>query len=210
MRCSVLAPKGLKGQRRTSFLDAATKQFRAQMGKKTTSGNWGHSEEAVKRFAAAMQEARDRAPEEERWNLNKNRSHGDMAHAALVVYDIMCDLLPKYGRHRTRDDKLYQDVHSGIGNKPVSAIVDTGANGVLVTLSMVQRKGLLGQIDSPHKVAISQANAAQKFQTYGVLKGGVLYQMMSAHGRSLTVTLPCHVAPVGSDLIGSNKQGPLL
>ena len=57
LRCSALAPIGLKGQRRTSFLDVATKKFRAQMGKKTTSGNWGHSEEVVERFAEAMQEA---------------------------------------------------------------------------------------------------------------------------------------------------------
>ena len=77
-------------------------------------------------------------PEEECWNLNKNRSHEHMAHTALVVYDIMCDLLPKYGRHLMCDNKLYQDVHSGISNKPVSAIVDTRANGVLVTLSTVQ------------------------------------------------------------------------
>ena len=83
-----------------------------------------------------------------------------MAHIALVVYEIMCGLLPMYGRHPMRDDKLYQDVHSGISNKPVSAIMDTGANSVLVTLSTVQRKGLLGQIDSSHKVAISQASAA--------------------------------------------------
>ena len=30
------------------------------------------------------------------------------------------------------------------------------------------------------------------------------------HGRTLTITLPCHVAPVGSDLIGANEQGPLI
>lgn len=123
----------------------------------------------------------------------------------------MCGLLPMYGRHPTCDDKLCQDVHNGVVKaKAVSAIMDTRASGVLVTLSTVQRKGLQDQIDSSHKVTISQASAAQKFQTYGVLKGGVPYQMMSAHGRSLTITLPCHVAPVGSDLIGSNEQGPLL
>jgi hypothetical protein len=39
MRCVVLAPKGLKGQRRTSFLEEGTKQFQAHMGRKTASKN---------------------------------------------------------------------------------------------------------------------------------------------------------------------------
>ena len=55
------------------------------------------------------------------------------------------------------DGKLYQEVHSDIRNTPVSAVVDTGANGVLVTLSTVKRKGLLDMIDSSHKVASNQA-----------------------------------------------------
>ena len=34
--------------------------------------------------------------------------------------------------------------------------------------------------------------------------------MMSKHGRSLTITLPAHVAPMDYDLIGGNEQGPLI
>ena len=101
-------------------------------------------------------------------------------------------------------------MYSDISNTPVSAIVDSRVNGVLITLSTVKQKGLLGQIDLLHKVTINQANAGQKFDTFGILKGGISYQMMSVHGRALTITLPCHVAPVGSDLIGSNEQGPLI
>lgn len=63
-----------------------------------------------------------------------------MAHAVLVVYDIMSDLLPKFGQHLMRDSKSSKEVYSDISSTPVSAIVDSGANGVLVTLSMV--KGL--------------------------------------------------------------------
>jgi hypothetical protein len=133
-----------------------------------------------------------------------------MAHAALVVYDIMSNLLPKFGRHPTRDGKSNKEVYGDISSTPVSAIVDSGANGVLITLSTVKQKGLLGQIDSSHKVMINQANAEQKFDTFGILKGSVPYQMMTIHGQALTVTLLCHVAPVGSDLIGSNEQGPLI
>ena len=81
---------------------------------------------------------------------------------------------------------------------------------MLITLQMVKRKGLLGQIDSSHKVMINQANAEQKFDAFGILKGSVLYQMVLVHGWALTVTLPCHVVPVGSNLIGSNKQGLLI
>jgi len=59
-------------------------------------------------------------------------------------------------------------------------------------------------------VTINQANADQKFETFGTLKGGVPFQMKSVHGRTLTIRLPCHVAPVGADLIGANEQGPLI
>ena len=57
---------------------------------------------------------------------------------------------------------------------------------------------------------INQANAEQMFDTFSILKGSVSYQMMLVHGWALTVTLPCHMAPVGSDLIGSNEQGLLI
>ena len=46
----------LNKQRRKAFLKEASKQFQAQMLKKTAPKSWGHSEEAVKRFAEAMQE----------------------------------------------------------------------------------------------------------------------------------------------------------
>ena len=131
MQCVVLTPKGLKEQRRTSFLEEGTKKFQAHMGRKTASKNWGHSDEAVKRFAAAMQEVRDHAPEEERWKLTKNHSHSEMAHAALVVYDIMSNLLPKFGQHLMCDGKSNKEVYSDISSTPVSAIVDSGANSVL-------------------------------------------------------------------------------
>ena len=108
------------------------------MGKKAASQKWGHSDAAVKRFSAAMQQARDRAPEDERWELGADLSHEDMAHAALVAYDIMASLLPRYGRHPTRDVKLYQEVHGDISNKPTTAVVDTGANGVLVSMRTAQ------------------------------------------------------------------------
>ena len=61
-----------------------------------------------------------------------------------------------------------------------------------------------------HKVSINQANADQKFETFGTLKGGVPFQMKSVHRQTLTITLPCHVVLVGSDLIGANEQGLLI
>ena len=60
------------------------------------------------------------------------------------------------------------------------------------------------------KVTLSQAEEKQKIEAYGVVRGSVSYQMMSKHGRLITITLPCHVVAVNNDLIGSNKQGPLL
>ena len=98
-----------------------------------------------------------------------------MAHAALVVYDTMSNLLPKFGWHPMCDGKSNKEVYGDISNTPVSAIVDSGANGVLITLSTVKRKGLLDKIDSSHKVTINQANAEQKFDTFGILKGGIPY-----------------------------------
>ena len=109
-----------------------------------------------------------------------------------------------------RDGKSNKEMFGKISDKPVSAIVDSGANGVLITPATAKRKGLLGLVDTSHKVSINQANADQKFETFGTLKGGVPFQMKSVHGRTLTIKLPCHVAPVGSDLIGANEQGPLI
>ena len=62
------------------------------MGRKAASKNWGHSNAAVKRFAAAMQEARDNAPEEERWKLTN---------FVLPLCDWDCNyLLPSCNRRR--------------------------------------------------------------------------------------------------------------
>jgi hypothetical protein len=122
----------------------------------------------------------------------------------------MSSLLPKFGQHPTRDSKLYREVHGNVGDTSVGAIIDSGANGVLISVPTAKRKGLLSKIDMSQKVTLSQAEEKQKIETYGVVRGGVSYQMMSKHGRLITITLPCHVAPVNNDLIGSNEQGPLL
>ena len=122
-----------------------------------------------------MQEARDSAPEEEYWKLTKNHSHVEMAHAARVVYDIMANLQSKFGQHSTRNGKSNKELYGDIIKTHVSAIIDSGANGVLITLSTLKRKGLLDQIDPLHKVTINQANAEQKFETYSIMRGGVHY-----------------------------------
>jgi hypothetical protein len=133
MRCSFLAPNELKGSSRTAFVDEAARLFRKQMKGKSKSKKWGHSLDAVRRFSAAMQEALDRVPEAKRWEIGKI-SHEDMARAALVAYDFMIRLLPKFGQHPTRDDKLYLEVHGDVSAKSVSAIVDSRANGVLISV----------------------------------------------------------------------------
>ena len=61
-----------------------------------------------------------------------------MAHAVLVVYDIMSNLLLKFGQHLTHDGKSNKEVYSNISNTPVSAIMDSRVNSVLITLSTVK------------------------------------------------------------------------
>ena len=107
------------------------------MVKKAASKKWGHSDDAVRCFSAAMQEACDCVPEDEHWEIGKN-SHEDMAHTALMAYDIMISMLLKFGQHPTRDDKLYWEVHGDVGATSVSAIVDSRANGVLVSVPMAK------------------------------------------------------------------------
>ena len=82
-------------------------------------------------------------PKDERWAIDRN-VHEDMAHAALVVFGIMANLLPRFGQCLTRDGKLYWEVH---GDASVSAIVDSGADGVLISVHTAKRKGLLSKID---------------------------------------------------------------
>ena len=116
------------------------------MTKKSTSKKWGHSEDAVRQFSAAMQEALDCVAEDECWEIGKS-SHEDMVHTALVAYDCMIHLLPKFGQHLTRDDKLYLEVHGDIGTASVSTIMDSRVNSVLISVLTAKRKGLLSKID---------------------------------------------------------------
>ena len=81
---------------------------------------------------------------------------------------------------------------------------------MLISEETAERKGLLNKVDKTTRVTLSQAEKAKKLETYGVVQGGVSYKMMSKHGRLVTVTLPCHMAPVQRDLIGANEQGPIL
>ena len=98
----------------------------------------------------------------------------------------------KVRKHPKRDGKSNKELYSDISSTPVSAIVDSRANGVLITPATAKRKGLLDQIDSSHQVTINQANADQKFETFGTLEGGVPFQMKSVHGRTLTIRLASH------------------
>ena len=133
-----------------------------------------------------------------------------MAHAALVGYQIMVDMLPKFRQHPTRDDELYEEEHGTTDDRPASTIVDSGANGVLLSVATAKRKDLLSKIDRLQRVTLSQAEKKQKIETNGAVRGGVSYQMMTMHRRSVMITLPCHVAAVNNDSIGSNEQGLLL
>ena len=158
------APSSLSKQRRKAFLKEASKRFQAQMVKQTASQSWGHSEEAVKRFVEAMQEARAQAPKEERWKLNKSHSHKEMAQAALVMYEVMQGLLPKFERHPKRDNESYRKVHGDVGNTSVGAIIEGGANGVLISEQTAKRKGLLDKVDKTKKVTLSQAEREKKMR----------------------------------------------
>jgi hypothetical protein len=126
------------------------------------------------------------------------------------MYEVMSLLLPKYGKHPKRVSKSCQEVQADVGITSGGAIIDGGANGVLISPQTAERKGLLDKVDKTTKVTLSQAEKAKKMETYGVVQGGVSYKMMSKHGRLVTVTLPCHMAPVHNDLIGANEQGPIL
>ena len=133
-----------------------------------------------------------------------------MARGALVMYEVMASLLPKYGKHPKRVSKSCQEVQAKVEITSGGAVIDGGANGVLISEETAERKGLLDKVDKTTKVTLSQAEKAKKMETYGVVQGGVSYKMMSKHGRLVTVTLPCHMAPVQRDLIGANEQGPIL
>ena len=133
-----------------------------------------------------------------------------MARGALVMYEVMAALLPKYGRHPKRVSLSCQEAQAKVEITSGGAVIDGGANGVLISEETAERKGLLDKVDKTTAVTLSQADKARKLETYGVVQGGVSYKMMSLHGRLVTVTLPCHMAPVQRDLVGGNEQGPIL
>ena len=106
------APSRLGKQQRQAFLNEARQWFQMQMSKCTASNSWGFSAETVGRFTDAMKEAREQAPKAERWKLAKDQSHIEMARGALVMYEVMASLLPKYGKHPTRVGKSCQEVQA--------------------------------------------------------------------------------------------------
>ena len=106
-----------------------------------------------------------------------------------------------------------EEVDVDIGSekdKPSVAVIDGGANGVVISQETAERNGLMKKVDRTRRVSLDQAEKEKKLETYGVVQGGVTYQMLSIHGRLITITLPCHMAPVSNDLVGANEQGPIL
>jgi len=210
------APSGLSRQQRKEFLQEASRRFETQMSKCSALNNWmDQNEWSVKRFAAAMKEAREQAPLDERWKLGSGQSHQEMARGALVMYEVMTTLLPKYGKHPKRDSELCREDQADVDVEldvvtSGGAVIDGGANGVVISPQTAERKGLLEKVDRTTKVSLSQAEKEKKMETYGVIQGGVTYKMLSKHGRLVTITLLCHMAPVNNDLIGANEQGPIL
>ena len=219
---SAVAPSGLTRDKRDQFLREARHQFQTQMGQRTSrkysyvqhnlpmGEDWGFGAETVSRFADAMKEARNQAPPAERWKLTNYQRHDEMARGALVMYEVMAALLPKYGRHPKRVSLPCQEAQAEVEITSGGAVVDGGANGVLISEATAERKGLLDRVDRTTAVTLGQADKSRKMKTYGVVQGGVSYQMMSLHGRLVTVTLPCHMARVQRDLVGGNEQGPIL
>ena len=70
-----------------------------------------------------------------------------MARAALVGYEVMSSMLVKYGLRPTEDDdqlEVEQDSDTGEAN---STLVDSGANGVVLSVATAKRKNLWGLID---------------------------------------------------------------
>ena len=131
------------------------------------------------------------------------------------MYEVMTTLLPKYGKHPKRDSELCREDQADVDVEldvvtSGGAVIDGGANGVVISPQTAERKGLLEKVDRTTKVSLNQAEKEKKMETYGVVQGGVTYQMLSKHGRLVTITLPCHMAPVNNDLIGANEQGPIL
>ena len=199
------APSGLSRQRRKEFLQEASRRFETQMSKWSASDSWlDQNEWSVKQFAAAMKEARGQAPPDERWKLSSGQNHNEMARGALVMYKVMATLLPKYGKHPKRDSGLCREDQADVDVEldvvtSGGAVIDGGANGVVISPQTAERKGLLEKVDRTTKVALSQAEKEKKMETYGVVRGGVTYKTHSKHGRLVTITLPCHMGRVYSN-----------
>ena len=188
---SAVAPSGLTRDKRDQFLREARQQFQTQMGQRTSRNvraaksmneDWGFGAETVSRFADAMKEARNQAPPAERWKLTKLQRHDEMARGALVMYEVMAALLPKYGRHPKRVSLPCHEAQAEVEITSGGAVIDGGANGVLISEETAERKGLLDKVDKTTAVTLSQADKARKLETYGVVQGSVSYKMMSLHG----------------------------
>ena len=208
MRCTLLAPWTLDNSRseRTTFLDEAVGRFQRRMAKL----KYGHSKESVRTLASAMQKARKQVPKDERWHLGKTHRHEEMASAALVAYEVMSSMLEKYGLRPTKDDHQLGGEQDGDIGEEGSTLIDSGANGVVLSVAAAKRKKLRSLIDRSHRVTMELAEKEQKIESLGAVKGGVSFEMRALHGRTVTISLPCHVADVRDSIIGSNEQGPLL
>jgi hypothetical protein len=132
------APSGLGRTKRNHFLREARLQFQTQMSQRTISNvraarsangdsQLGFGAETVGRFADAMKEAREQAPKAERWKLTKEQSHNEMARGALVMYEVMAALLPKYGRHPKRVSLSCQEAQAKVEITSGGAVIDGGA-----------------------------------------------------------------------------------
>ena len=99
MECVMIALIGLNKQKHGNFLKKASKEFSAQMVKRTASQEWDHSTEDTKHFAVAMQEAQNQVLKDQHWKLTKDHSHNEMAHAALVAFNVMQSMLLKVHKH---------------------------------------------------------------------------------------------------------------
>ena len=63
------------------------------------------------------------------------------------MYEVMAALLPKYGRHPKRVSLPCREAQAEVEITSGGAVIDGGANGVLISKATAERKGLLDKVD---------------------------------------------------------------